>query len=54
MLNKIMLIGRVGKSPEQKPNNGPVVFSLATAEKWKDKNSGEKREQTEWHNLVLV
>ena len=53
MLNKIMLIGRVGKEPEQKPNNGPVVLSLATTEKWKDRNSGERREQTEWHNLVM-
>ena len=53
MLNKVTLIGRVGKDPEQRPNNGPVVFSVATTEKWKDRASGEKREETEWHNLVL-
>ena len=53
MLNKVTLIGRVGKDPEQRPNNGPVILSVATTEKWKDRASGEKREETEWHNLVL-
>jgi single-strand DNA-binding protein len=56
-LNKVMLLGRVGKDPEIKTINGQggesklASFSLATSETWKDK-SGEKREQTEWHNIV--
>lgn len=54
-LNKIMLIGRVGKEPETKtlPSGGKVAsFSLATSEKWKDKD-GQKQERTEWHNIVI-
>lgn len=54
-LNKVQLIGRLGKDPELKyTNSGAAVcsFSLATSETWKDK-SGEKQEKTEWHNLVL-
>lgn len=55
MLNKISLIGRVGKDPEIKHlESGAVVakFSLATSEKYKDK-TGETKEQTEWHNVVI-
>ena len=54
MINKAILIGRVGKDPEFKSgNNGNVArFSLATSESWKDKNTGEKKETTEWHNIV--
>ncbi len=55
-LNKVMLIGNLGKDPEVRslPNGGKVVnFSIATSESWKDKNTGEKREKTEWHNIVI-
>jgi single-strand DNA-binding protein len=55
-LNKVQLIGRVGKDPEARSmNNGSEVvsFSLATSENWTDKQSGEKREKTEWHNVVI-
>lgn len=55
MLNKVMLIGRLGKEPETRymPSGDAVCsFSLATSEVWKDKQSGEKKESTEWHNIV--
>ena len=55
MLNKVELIGRVGADPERRfmPNGGAVVnFSLATTRQWKDKNSGERVEKTEWHRVV--
>jgi len=55
-VNKVILVGRLGKDPETKEfgNGGRVVkFSLATSENWRDKNSGEKREKTEWHNVVI-
>ena len=55
-MNLAILIGRVGKDPEIKSfqNGGKVAnFSLATSEKWKDKNSGEKKERTEWHNVAV-
>jgi single-strand DNA-binding protein len=55
-LNKAMLIGNLGKDPEMKymPSGKAVVnFSIATSEQWKDKNSGEKQEKTEWHNIVV-
>jgi single-strand DNA-binding protein len=55
MLNKIQLIGRLGKDPEVRyTNDGEAVanVSLATTENWKDKN-GVKQEKTEWHNLVF-
>lgn len=54
-LNKVMLIGRIGKDPEIRNggNNKPIVsFSLATSETWKDKSTGDKKEKTEWHNVV--
>ena len=54
-LNKVMLIGRLGKDPETRyMTNGEAVTNaaLATSENWKDK-SGEKQEKTEWHNLVF-
>jgi single-strand DNA-binding protein len=53
-LNKVTLIGRVGKDPEiRNAGNGkPIVsFSLATSESWKDKQ-GQKQEKTEWHNIT--
>ena len=55
MLNKITLIGRLGKDPELKvtPNGTQVCsFGVATTEKWKDAQ-GQKQEETQWHNLVL-
>ena len=55
-LNKVLLIGRLGNDPEikQKQNGKSVArLSVATSESWKDKNSGEKREKTEWHNVVV-
>lgn len=54
MLNKVILIGHVGKDPEIKQANGKdfAVFSLATSERWKDKNSGERKEKTDWHRIV--
>ena len=55
-LNKVMLIGNLGKDPEVRSfaNGGKVCnFSLATSESWKDKNSGERREKTDWHNVAI-
>jgi len=54
-INKVILIGRLGKDPEvRRTPDGTAVanFSIATSEEWKDKNSGEKRERTEWHRIV--
>jgi single-strand DNA-binding protein len=54
MLNKAQIIGRAGKDPEVRflPSGEAVAsFSLATTEKWKDKSSGEAREETEWHRI---
>ena len=55
-VNKVILIGTLGKDPETKTfsNGGSVTnFSIATSERWKDKNTGEMKEQTEWHSIVL-
>jgi single-strand DNA-binding protein len=55
-VNKVILVGRLGKDPQTKnfPNGGSVVeFSLATSETWRDKASGERKEKTEWHNIVI-
>ena len=55
-LNKVLLIGRLGNDPEIKQmSNGQNVarLSLATSETWKDKNTGEKKEKTEWHRVVI-
>ena len=55
-LNKVLLIGRLGADPEIKQMvNGKSVarFSLATSQNWKDKNTGEKKEKTEWHRIVV-
>ena len=55
-LNKVLLIGRLGADPEIKQMvNGKNVarFSLATSQTWKDKNTGEKKEKTEWHRIVV-
>ncbi len=55
MLNKVILIGRLGKDPEVRymPNGEAVCnFSVATSESWKD-NNGQKQERTEWHNITM-
>lgn len=55
-INKVILVGNLGKDPEVRYlENGTAVcsFSLATSETYTDRNSGEKRTQTEWHNIVL-
>ena len=55
-LNKVQLIGRLGADPEVKQMvNGKSVarLSLATSQSWKDKNTGEKKEKTEWHRIVV-
>ena len=55
-LNKVLLIGRLGADPEVKQMvNGKSVarLSLATSNTWKDKNTGEKKEKTEWHRVVI-
>jgi single-strand DNA-binding protein len=54
-MNKVILIGRVGQDPEIRyTGNGQAVanLSLATSEKWKDKETGDMQEHTEWHKLV--
>ena len=54
-VNKVILVGLVGKDPETKtfPNGGSLTqFSIATTEKWIDKNTSERKETTEWHRIV--
>ena len=56
MLNKVMLIGRLGADPDVRymPSGGAVAtLSLATSRRWKDRQTGERREETEWHRVVL-
>jgi single-strand DNA-binding protein len=55
-VNKVILVGNLGKDPEvRRMGNGePVVnLSIATSESWRDKASGEKKEKTEWHRVVI-
>ena len=55
-VNKVILVGNLGRDPEVRTmQNGNKVcnLSLATTEKWKDKNSGEMQEKTEWHRVVV-
>lgn len=55
-VNKVILIGHLGKDPEVRSfqNGGRVAnFSVATSESWKDKTTGEKKENTEWHNISI-
>lgn len=55
-INKVILVGNVGQDPETRymPNGGAVTnLSLATSESWKDKNTGEQQERTEWHRVVF-
>jgi len=55
-LNKVMLIGRLGRDPEIRYSQqglAVVNFSIATSEFWTDKNTGDRQEKTEWHNIVV-
>ncbi|MBT6429561.1 MAG: single-stranded DNA-binding protein [Rhodospirillaceae bacterium] len=55
-VNKVILVGNLGRDPEVRnmQNGDPIVhLNLATSESWKDKNSGERREKTEWHRVVI-
>jgi len=55
-VNKVILVGNVGSDPEIRSfNNGGKVanFSLATSENWRDKQSGERKEKTEWHRVAI-
>ena len=55
-INKVILIGNVGQDPEVKymPSGGAVTnISVATSESWKDKNTGQQQERTEWHRVVF-
>ncbi len=54
-INKVILVGNLGRDPEMRylPSGSAVAnFSIATSEMWQDKESGEKREKTEWHRIV--
>lgn len=54
-INKVIIIGHLGRDPEVRytPSGAAVAnFSIATSEDWKDKNTGEKKERTEWHRIV--
>ena len=55
-VNKVIIVGNLGRDPEVRTfqNGGKVVnLSIATSETWKDKNTGEKRERTEWHSVAI-
>ena len=55
-VNKVILVGNLGKDPQvRRMNSGDAVvsFTLATSESWRDKASGERKEKTEWHNVVI-
>jgi len=55
-VNKVILVGNLGKDPESRSfqNGGKVVsFTIATSETWNDRASGERKEKTEWHNVVI-
>ncbi|WP_210357633.1 single-stranded DNA-binding protein [Sphingomonas beigongshangi] len=56
-VNKVILVGNLGGDPETRSfqNGGSVVnFRIATSEAWKDRNSGERKERTEWHSIVVL
>lgn len=55
-LNKVMLIGNLGRDPEirySQSGTAVVNFSIATSEQWTDRNTGERQERTEWHRIVV-
>ena len=56
-VNKVIIMGNLGKDPEIRnfPNGGKICnFSVATSETWRDRNSGEKQERTQWHNISIL
>ena len=56
-VNKVILIGNLGRDPESRSfqNGGKVVnFRIATSERWKDRQSGEQKERTEWHSIAVT
>lgn len=56
-VNKVILVGNLGKDPEVRSTQGGgkiVNLTLATSESWTDKHSGERQERTEWHRVVIV
>ncbi len=55
-VNKVILVGNLGRDPEirQMPSGGSIAnLSIATSETWRDRNSGERKEKTEWHRVVI-
>lgn len=55
-VNKVILVGNVGNAPEvRRTNSGDIVvsFRIATSESWRDRTSGERKDRTEWHNVVI-
>tara|TARA_B100000965_G_C19197690_1_gene585956 strand:- start:197 stop:637 length:441 start_codon:yes stop_codon:yes gene_type:complete len=55
-VNKVILVGNLGKKPEMRMSQSNVAvanFSVATSEEWKDRQSGDKKTKTEWHNVVF-
>jgi single-strand DNA-binding protein len=55
-VNKVILVGNLGADPEVRslPSGSPVVnLRIATSERWRDRNTGEPRERTEWHRVVI-
>src|SRR5471030_183385 len=55
-VNKVILVGNLGRDPETKPmqdGRSLVNMSVATSENWKDRTSGERKERTEWHRVVI-
>ena len=55
-INKVIIVGNLGQDPEVRfmPNGGAVAnFTVATSEQWKDKQTGEQKEKTEWHRIVI-
>lgn len=55
-VNKVIIVGRLGQDPEVRYANSGVAFTsinVATSERWRDKQTGEQKEQTEWHRVVL-
>ena len=56
-VNKVILIGNLGNDPEQRSlpdGTATSTFSIATSESWKDRQTGEKRERTEWHRISII
>lgn len=56
-MNSVHLVGRVGDDPEYRkfPNGGEMIeFSLATSETWRDRNTGERKEKTQWHRIKIT